>query len=103
SKLRATTTPTTRAGKAIGGRWRSSSDDRDRHDAVPFCVEPPLRVVERALHGLLLRIGELAARRHPAGQLPHRDERAGHFAPADVGIGVARDEQLLEEGQAALL
>src|SRR2546430_1461039 len=102
ARARGTTRATRSAEGSIGTGWGGSSDDRPGHEAVALLFDPPLGVVERALHGRLLGVGELGARRHPAGEFAHGHERAGHLASIDVGIGVARDEQLLEQWQAAL-
>src|SRR2546425_13071506 len=81
--------------------WAVQSDDVDGNDPVAALLEAPFGGVQRSLHGLLVGVGALRARRDAPGRLAHRHQGAGHLTALGIGVGVPRDEQLLEYGPGA--
>jgi len=78
------------------------SDDHHLIDPIPLLVEVPRRVVQRTQQRRIVAVGELGAPPHPSREPAHGHQGPGHLAAVHVGVGVARDEQLLEQGERAL-
>src|SRR5205085_2514396 len=97
------TAAATGVGGPTGTNCGSSSNDHHRHDPIPLLLELSLRVVERAQHGRIVAVGELRAPRHASREPAHGHEGPGHLAALHVWVGVARDEQLLEQREGTLL
>src|SRR2546425_11385685 len=87
------------AGRRTKRNWRALAKNDDRLQPVLLLLKDALRLVDRPNHRRLFRIGELTAGGHAPRELPDGDERARDLAAAGIGVGVTRNEQLLEERQ----